>query len=195
LRSGTLLKAKAAIAHETVTAVVKLIVLSALATVGDMIINPPGQLGDFLRLRHRKRRFTQAWSSARQRWWRLRRLWWRWLQRLRRLRRWLRSWLRRRLQSRLRLWRLRRLWLRRLRPGLVGCLRYRVCRRYRCSLLHILGRLPLLLRPAPHSALSRQRRLHAAVIPHPLNRHYERIDSGPACGARALPHGECDYGD
>jgi hypothetical protein len=112
---------------------------------------------------------------------------------LRRLRRWLRPWLRRRLQSRLRLWRLRRLWLRRVRPGLVGCLRYRVCRRYRCSLLHILGRLPLLLRPAPHSALSRQRRLHAAVIPHPLNRHYERIDSGPACGARALPHGECDY--
>ena len=89
-------------------------------------------------------------------------MWWRWLQRLRR---WLRSWLRRRLQSRLRLWRLRRLWLRRVRPGLVGCLRYRVCRRYRCSLLHILGRLPLLLRPAPHSALSRQRRLHAAVIP------------------------------
>ena len=74
LRSGTLLKAKAAIAHETVTAVVKLIVLSALATVGDMTINPPGQLGDLLRLRHRKRRFTQAWSSARQRWWRLRRL-------------------------------------------------------------------------------------------------------------------------
>ena len=94
---------------------------------------------------------------------------------------------------RLRLWRLRRLWLRRVRPGLVGCLRHRVCRRCRCSLLHILGRLPLLLRPAPHSALSRQRRLHAAVIPHPLNRHYERIDSGPACGARALPHGECDY--
>ena len=94
---------------------------------------------------------------------------------------------------RLRLWRLRWLWLRRVRPGLVGCLRYRVCRRYRCSLLHILGRLPLLLRPAPHSALSRQGRLHAAVIPHPLNRHYERIDSGPACGARALPHGECDY--
>jgi hypothetical protein len=86
------------------------------------------------------------------------------------------------LQSRLRLWRLRRLWLRRVRPGLVGCLRYRVCSRYMCSLLHILGRLPLLLRPAPHSALSRQRRLHA-VIPHPLNRHYERIDSGPACGA------------
>jgi hypothetical protein len=41
LRSGTLLKAKAAIAHETVTAVVKLIVLSALATVGDMTINRP----------------------------------------------------------------------------------------------------------------------------------------------------------
>ena len=38
---GTLLKAKAAIAHETVTAVVKLIVLSAPATIGDMTINPP----------------------------------------------------------------------------------------------------------------------------------------------------------
>ena len=38
---GTLLKAKAAIAHETVKAVIKLIVLSALPTVGDMTINPP----------------------------------------------------------------------------------------------------------------------------------------------------------
>ena len=38
---GTLVKAKVAIAHETVTAVVKLIVLSALPTVGDMTINPP----------------------------------------------------------------------------------------------------------------------------------------------------------
>ena len=38
---GTLLKAKAATAQETVTAAVKLIVLSALPTVGDMTINPP----------------------------------------------------------------------------------------------------------------------------------------------------------
>jgi hypothetical protein len=33
--------------------------------------------------------------------------------------------------------------VRRMRAGLVGNLRHRV--RYRCSLLHILGRLPLLL--------------------------------------------------
>ena len=53
------------------------------------------------------------------------------------------AWLWRRLQNRLRLWRLRRVWMRRMRPGLVGSLRRRV--RCRCRLLHILGRLPLLL--------------------------------------------------
>jgi hypothetical protein len=61
----------------------------------------------------------------------------------------LRSWLWRRLQNRFRLWRLRRLWMRRMRPGLVGRLRRRVCCRCgvcrRRRLLHILGRLPLLL--------------------------------------------------
>jgi hypothetical protein len=35
---------------------------------------------------------------------------------------------------------------------------------------------------------------HAAVIPHPLNCRYERIDSRPAYCARALPHGERAYG-
>jgi hypothetical protein len=34
-------------------------------------------------------------------------------------------------------------WMRRMRAGLVGSLRHRVC--CRCGLLHILGRLPLLL--------------------------------------------------
>jgi hypothetical protein len=43
----------------------------------------------------------------------------------------------------LRLWGLRRLWMRRMRRGLVGSLWRRVCRRRR--LLHILGRLQLLL--------------------------------------------------
>jgi hypothetical protein len=94
-----------------------------------------GSLKPGLRLqRWLRRRLWRLWPQP---WWR----WW--FQRLRWLRRWLLSWLWRRLQNRLRLWRLRRLWMRRMRRGLVGNLRRRVCRRW---LLHFLGRLPLLLK-------------------------------------------------
>ena len=94
-----------------------------------------------------RRRLWRLWPQP---WWR----WW--FQRLRWLRRWLLSWLRWRLQNRLRLWRLRRLWLRRMRPGLVGSLRHRV----RWRLLHILGRLPLLL--ARNEQMVRRRDQRAA---------------------------------